>query len=263
MMFVGIDIGSSSSKVAVLNDSKELVSLAVTNLGTGTDGLETSLKVAYGKAGITQEDVKFTVATGYGRLHCEQADSQITEITCHAKGVAFLNCNARTIIDIGGQDAKVIRLNSSGQVENFVMNEKCAAGTGRFLEVMARVLGCQLDELSTLAEESQKDVSISSVCTVFAESEVISSLASGETRSDVARGAHRAVARRVAGMYNRVNGEAPVIMTGGVALNQDMIRCLSEELKTTVVPAEHPQIAGAIGASVFAYEKYHKLNKSL
>lgn len=257
-MYVGIDIGSSSSKVAVLNEEKELVALAVTNLGTGTDGILTSLKEAYEQASITQEDVKFTVATGYGRMNCKQADAQITEITCHAKGTAFLNYKAKTIIDIGGQDAKVIRLSPGGQVENFVMNEKCAAGTGRFLEVMARVLGCSLDELSGLAETSEKDVSVSSVCTVFAESEVISALASGENRNDVARGAHRAVARRVAGMYNRVNGIAPVVMTGGVALNQDMVRCLSEELKTEVTPAVHPQIAGAIGAAVFAYEKYHK-----
>ena len=257
-MYVGIDIGSSSSKVAVLNEDKQITALAVTNLGTGTDGLLTALKEAYEQAGITQEDVKFTVATGYGRMNCKQADKQITEITCHAKGTAFLEYQAKTIIDIGGQDAKVIRLGTNGQVENFVMNEKCAAGTGRFLEVMARVLGCQLGELSSLAEASEKDVSVSSVCTVFAESEVISALASGEQRSDVARGAHRAVARRVAGMYNRVNGQEPVVMTGGVALNQDMIRCLSEELKTTVIPVKHPQIAGAIGAAVFAYEKYHK-----
>ena len=168
-MYVGIDIGSSSSKVAVLNEDKQIAALAVTNLGTGTDGLLTALKKAYEQAGITQEDVKFTVATGYGRMSCKQADKQITEITCHAKGTAFLEYQAKTIIDIGGQDAKVIRLGTNGQVENFVMNEKCAAGTGRFLEVMARVLGCQLGELSSLAEASEKDVSVSSVCTVFAE----------------------------------------------------------------------------------------------
>lgn len=257
-MYVGIDIGSSSSKVAVLNENKELIAHAVTNLGTGTDGVELSLKKAYEQASITQKDVKYTVVTGYGRMMYVGADSQITEITCHAKGVAFMKYNARTIIDIGGQDAKVIKISSDGHVDNFVMNEKCAAGTGRFLEVMSRVLGCKLDELSSLAEMSDKDVPISSVCTVFAESEVISCLSSGESRSNVARGAHNAVSRRVAGMYNRVNGEPPVVMTGGVALNADMVKSLSKELQTTVVPIEYCQSAGAIGAAVFAYEKYHK-----
>ena len=257
-MYVGVDIGSSSSKVAVLNEEKELVALAITNLGTGTDGIELSLKKAYEQAHITQDDVKYTVATGYGRMMYTQADAQITEITCHAKGVAFMQYDAKTIIDIGGQDAKVIKLASDGRVANFVMNEKCAAGTGRFLEVMSRVLGCGLDELSDLASTSDKDVPISSVCTVFAESEVISCLSSGESRNNVARGAHNAVARRVAGMYNRVSGEPPVVMTGGVALNADMVQSLSKELQTPILPMDHCQGAGAIGAGVFAYEKYHK-----
>lgn len=257
-MYVGVDIGSSSSKVAVLNEQKELIALAITNLGTGTDGVEVSLKKAYEQAKITQSDVKYTVVTGYGRMTYANADAQITEITCHAKGVSFMHYDAKTIIDIGGQDAKVIKIDSDGRVANFVMNEKCAAGTGRFLEVMARVLGCKLEELSDLAKTSDKDVPISSVCTVFAESEVISCLSAGESRNNVARGAHNAVARRVAGMYNRVNGEAPVVMTGGVALNDDMVQSLSKELHTPVIPLKHCQGAGAIGAAVFAYEKYNK-----
>ena len=257
-MYVGIDIGSSSSKVAVLDEDKTLVALAITNLGTGTDGVALSLKKAYEDAGINQADVKYTVVTGYGRMNYAEADKQITEITCHAKGVAYMNYNARTIIDIGGQDAKVIKMTYDGKVSNFVMNEKCAAGTGRFLEVMARVLNCKLDDLDSLAAKADKDIPISSVCTVFAESEVISRLAAGESRMNVARGAHNAVARRVAGMYNRVNGEPPVVMTGGVALNDDMVRSLSDELHTEVIPLEYCQGAGAIGASVFAYENYHK-----
>lgn len=257
-MFVGIDIGSSSSKVAIINENFEICALAVKNLGTGTDGIHMALEDAYKHANITPNDIKYTVATGYGRMTYTNANAQITEITCHARGAAFLNCKAGTIIDIGGQDAKVIKIDDTGKVVNFIMNEKCAAGTGRFLEVMARVLGCELWQLSDLAEASTKDVSISSVCTVFAESEVISSLASGESRNDVARGAHNAVSRRIAGMYNRVSGEPDVFMTGGVALNRDMVHCLSTELKTPVTPVEHPQLVGAIGAAVFAYEKYNK-----
>ena len=256
-MYIGIDIGSSSSKVAVLNKSKELVALSVKNLGTGTGGAAVVLEEALQQASITREDVEYIVATGYGRMIYSDADLQLTEISCHAKGTLFLQYTAGTIIDIGGQDSKVIKVDSNGNVSNFTMNEKCAAGTGRFLEVMARVLGCGLDELSELAETSKKEVSISSVCTVFAESEVISCLAKGESRQDVARGAHRAVARRVAGMYHRVGGTTPVIMTGGVALNQDMVNCLSDELGTVVTPVKDPQLAGAIGAAVFAYEKCH------
>ena len=257
-MYLGIDIGSSSSKAAILNEQKELVSVSAVNLGTGTNGIETALVQALMQAGICGQDIKYTVATGYGRLKYAPADKQITEITCHAKGTVFLNYNAKTIIDIGGQDAKVIKLDANGKVENFVMNEKCAAGTGRFLEVMARVLGCPLTELSTLGEKATKEISISSVCTVFAESEVISALSAGETAANVAKGAHIAVARRVSGMYHRVSGEAPVVMTGGVALNRDMVSSLSEELGTPVLPVEHCQIVGAIGAAVFAYETYHK-----
>lgn len=257
-MFLGIDIGSSSSKAAIINEKKELVATSAVNLGTGTNGIETALKDVFQQAGITESDILFTVATGYGRLNCNLADKQITEITCHAKGTVFLDYQVKTIIDIGGQDAKVIKLDANGKVENFVMNEKCAAGTGRFLEVMARVLGCSLSELSTLGKQSDKDVSISSVCTVFAESEVISSLSAGETPANVAKGAHNAVARRVSGMYHRVSGEAPVVMTGGVALNSDMIDSLSAELGTQVTATKHCQVVGAIGAAVFAYETYNK-----
>lgn len=257
-MYLGIDIGSSSSKAAILNENKELVAAAAVNLGTGTNGIETALAEVFNQAGINEDEIKYTVATGYGRLNCTRADKQITEITCHAKGTVFLNYQAKTIIDIGGQDAKVIKLNQSGKVENFVMNEKCAAGTGRFLEVMARVLGCPLSELSDLGKQSDKEVSISSVCTVFAESEVISSLSAGETPANVAKGAHNAVARRVSGMYHRVDGEAPVVMTGGVALNSDMIDSLSKELATPVTAVKHCQVVGAVGAAVLAYETYHK-----
>ena len=201
-----------------------------------------------------KDDIEFTVATGYGRITYKEADKQITELSCHAKGVAYLVKDARTIIDIGGQDAKVIKLDANGQMVNFGMNEKCAAGTGRFLEVMARVLGCTLSDLSDLAKQSDKEVSISSVCTVFAESEVISQLAGGEKIANVARGAHVAIAKRVAGMCNRVGVEPKVVMTGGVALNADMVDCMAKELGVPVQAAPDCQAAGAIGAALAAYD---------
>ncbi|MCI7412936.1 acyl-CoA dehydratase activase [Hornefia butyriciproducens] len=253
-MYLGIDIGSSSSKVAILNEKKELAAISIINLGTGTDAPGKAIEEALSQAGITREDISYTVATGYGRITFESADRQITEITCHAKGVTYLSEDARTIVDIGGQDAKVIKLNRNGQVENFVMNEKCAAGTGRFLEVMARVLGCGLDELSGLADQSTKEVAISSVCTVFAESEVISRLAAGEKIADVARGAHVSIARRVAGLCSRVGYEPKVVMTGGVALNRNVVDALSKELGCLVEVVPHCQAAGAVGAAMFAWE---------
>lgn len=254
-MYLGIDIGSSSTKVAILNEDEEIIAVSIVNLGAGTNAHETAVEDALHQAGITIEQIDYIVSTGYGRINYKAADKQITEITCHAKGVTYLTSGARTIVDIGGQDAKVIKLDSSGRVMNFVMNEKCAAGTGRFLEVMGRVLGCQLSELSGLAEKATKDIAINNVCTVFAESEVISRLASGETMENVARGAHIAIAKRVMGMCNRVGYEDKVVMTGGVALNKDMVSCLSKEMGLPIEVTSHCQAAGAIGAALFAHEK--------
>ncbi|MDR2088631.1 MAG: acyl-CoA dehydratase activase [Clostridiales Family XIII bacterium] len=254
-MYLGIDIGSSSSKVAILNARKELAATDVVNMGTGTAGPKAALENALRAAGAAREDIKYIVATGYGRINFGEADQQITEISCHAKGVSHLMKDVETVIDIGGQDAKVIKIGKDGKVKNFVMNEKCAAGTGRFLEVMARVLGCRIEELSDLAERSVHDIPISSVCTVFAESEVISRLASGAAREDVAKGAHNAIAKRIMGMCSRVGYEPLLAMTGGVALNRNMVKLMGIELGQPVIAAPYPQAVGAIGAAVFAYEK--------
>ncbi len=257
-MYLGIDIGSSSSKVAIIDDEGKLRACQVMNLGTGTNAYEKVREAALEEAGVTEDDIKFTVATGYGRVNYKGADKQITEITCHAKGVNYLTGDARTIVDIGGQDAKIIKLDKNGKVSNFVMNEKCAAGTGRFLEVMARVLGCEFEDLSDLAARAEEDIAINNVCTVFAESEVISRLSAGEKIANVARGAHIAIAKRVMGMANRVSYEPKVVMTGGVALDQDMVFCLSREMGTEIEVVPHCQAAGAIGAAMFAKELYNK-----
>lgn len=255
-MYLGIDIGSSSSKVAILDQDVKIVAHAVVNMGTGTDGPSRALEDVFSQIGLTMEDIKYTVATGYGRMTCELADTQITEISCHARGVVHLMQGVKTIIDIGGQDSKVIRLDDNGKTVNFMMNDKCAAGTGRFLEVMSRVLGCEIGELSSLADKGITDIQISSVCTVFAESEVISQLSKGSSRADVARGAHVSVAKRVAGMCSRIGVEPKVVMTGGVALNANMVKAMSGELKIPVEATPYPQLMGAIGAAVFAHERY-------
>lgn len=257
-MFLGVDIGSSSSKAALIDANMHLLATEVKNLGTGSDAYKDVTNRVLEKCGIGMKDVLYTVATGYGRLRHEGADKQITEISCHAKGVGFLTTGARTVIDIGGQDSKVILLDEEGNVENFVMNEKCAAGTGRFLEVMARVLGCELEDLSPMADKSTKVLSINNVCTVFAESEVISRLAAGDSNYDVARGANVAIAKRVAGMCNRVGYRPKVVMTGGVALNPNLVVAMSVEINTPVEVVENCQSVGAIGAAVFAKELYNK-----
>ncbi len=257
-MFLGIDIGSSSSKAVVLDEQLNIIGKAVVNTGTGTLGPEKVIEVALIKAGISRDDISYSIVTGYGRITYANADKQITEISCHAKGVAHLMPNARTVIDIGGQDVKVIRLDDMGRVENFVMNDKCAAGTGRFLEVMARILDCDIEMLSSLDEESTKEIIISNTCTVFAESEVISQLSAGAKRENVAKGAHHAVAKRVAGLANRIGIRPDVVMTGGVALNKGVVSALEKEIGSRISVVENPQIVGALGAALFAAEMFKK-----
>lgn len=253
-MYLGIDIGSSSSKAVILSPRREIVTAQVVNLGTGTRGASQVLELAYAAAGVQPEAIRRTVATGYGRMTFSGADKQITEISCHAKGARFLLPGLRTIIDVGGQDTKAIRLSPTGLVDNFVMNDKCAAGTGRFLEVMSRVLGCTLEELSPLAAAGQDPVSISNLCTVFAESEVISHLAAGVPLEDVAAGAIRSVALRVGGMAQRVGVEPELGMSGGGALNAALVEAIGEAVGCPVRPLPQPQTIGALGAALFAWE---------
>ncbi|HHX86733.1 MAG TPA: 2-hydroxyglutaryl-CoA dehydratase, partial [Firmicutes bacterium] len=180
------------------------------------------------------------------------ANKQVTEITCHGKGAHFLFPAARTVIDIGGQDSKVIRLSDLGSVVDFAMNEKCAAGTGRFLEVMAQALEVKLEDMAQIARKALRSVSISSMCTVFAESEVVSLIAEGTPREEIIRGLHQAVADRTSGLVHRVGLEKQVVMTGGVAKNAGAVHCLEEKLKVKIVVPEEPQITGALGAALVA-----------
>ncbi|MDR1796693.1 MAG: acyl-CoA dehydratase activase [Clostridiales Family XIII bacterium] len=260
-MFLGIDIGSSSSKAVLLDKGGAILGREVVNLGTGSGAIDDVIDVLLEKAGVDRGDILYSVVTGYGRIGYEKADTQITEIGCHAKGVYHDFPEARSIIDIGGQDAKVIRLGDGGRVDNFVMNEKCAAGTGRFFEVMARVLNCSLDDLSGLAAEAEYAVAISSTCTVFAESEVISQLSAGASPASVAWGAHKSVAKRIAGLSGRLGLIPEIVMTGGVALNQSMVRAMEEEIETSILVPESPQTVGALGAAVYAKEKYESASR--
>ena len=251
MITMGVDVGSTSSKAIILQDGSEILAKTVVNMGTGTQGPGQATEQALAQAGLCRENIGCMVATGYGRLTFHQ----VSEVTCHGRGIGFLLPEVRTVIDIGGQDAKALQINSRGKLMNFVMNDKCAAGTGRFLDVMAKVLGVPVEGLGQLSAQSEHPVSISNVCTVFAESEVISHLAAGAKLSDIAAGIHISVARRVAALAMRVGIEGQVAMSGGVALNQGVVRAMEMELKRPVLVHPDAQLAGALGAALLAAER--------
>ena len=258
MYTMGVDVGSASSKVVILKDGKDVVAAEVVQVGTGSSGPQRALEQAYKVSGLTREDISYLVVTGYGRFAFEGADKQISEISCHAKGIYHLIPTARTIIDIGGQDAKAIRLDSKGGIRQFFMNDKCAAGTGRFLEVMARVLETTLDQMAELDAQATDTAPISNTCTVFAESEVISQLSAKVPLADIAAGIHNSVAKRVAGMALRLGRPGCMAMSGGVALNTGVVRAMEREMGCPILVDPLCQSAGAIGAAVLAYEKLSK-----
>ena len=210
------------------------------------------MEQALDSAGLTREDIDALVTTGYGRTAIESGDKSITEITCHARGAHYLNPDVRTVIDIGGQDSKVIRLDETGAVVNFVMNDKCAAGTGRFLEMMARTMEMDLDQMSVTGLDYQEDITISSMCTVFAESEVVSLIAQNKAPDDIVHGLNKAVAAKTAALVQRVGGEEKYMMTGGVSKNQGLVQTLEEKLGAKLVISENAQLCGALGAALYA-----------
>ena len=258
---LGIDIGSTASKCVMLRDGKEIVSKSLISVGAGTSGPQRAIAEVLENAGMTRDQMAYVLATGYGRNSLEGiADHQMSELSCHAKGASFLFPDVHTVIDIGGQDVKVLQI-ENGMMTNFVMNDKCAAGTGRFLDVMARVLEVKVEELGDLAAKSTKDVAISSTCTVFAESEVISQLAMDTDKCDIINGIHHSVANRVAGLAHRVGVRDQVVMTGGVAQNSGVVKALEEELGHTIHTSPLTQYNGALGAALFAYQRYLKEQK--
>ena len=255
---LGIDVGSTASKCIMLKDGKEIVAKSLIHVGAGTTGPQRAINAVLEEAGMKREDVSFVLATGYGRNSLEGfADHQMSELSCHAKGASFLFPEVRTVIDIGGQDVKVLRV-ENGAMTNFQMNDKCAAGTGRFLDVMARILEVDVNELGTLGAQSTKYVGISSTCTVFAESEVISQLARDTNKCDIINGIHLSVAGRVAGLAHRVGVQDQVVMTGGVAQNSGIVKALEEQLGHTVHTSPLTQYVGALGAALFAYKRCNK-----
>ncbi len=252
---MGIDVGSTASKCVIIKDGKELVAKSLVAVGTGTSGPARAIAEVLENAGMTREQMDYVLATGYGRNSLDGlADQQMSELSCHAKGAAFLFPEVRTVIDIGGQDVKVIEI-ENGIMKNFVMNDKCAAGTGRFLDVMARVLEVNVEDLDELGDQSTREIGISSTCTVFAESEVISQLAVGTDKRDIIAGIHRSVAGRVSGLCNRVGVRDMVVMTGGVAQNHGIVKALENQIGHEIHLSPLTQFNGALGAALFGYEK--------
>ncbi|MCG8620321.1 MAG: acyl-CoA dehydratase activase [Desulfobacterales bacterium] len=259
MIYAGIDIGSITAKAALIRKRKDntLSLVAARIIPTGYNPAvagENVYAAVLESAGLSPDNVAGVVATGYGRNAVAFADKAMTEIICHGAGAHFFNPEIRGIIDVGGQDSKAILLTSNGQVENFAMNDKCAAGTGRFLEVMAKALELDLYQLGPISLTAEKPVKISSICTVFAESEVISMIAGQESRENIIAGIHDATAARVAGLANKIGIKEPLVMTGGVAKNTGLVHALSQRLGMKIQVGDSPQENGAVGAAVLAAE---------
>jgi (R)-2-hydroxyacyl-CoA dehydratese activating ATPase len=256
LYFAGVDIGSTMTKVVLLDKAGSLLSFIKGPTGAEHRQLANEvMRQALRQASLRIDDVSYIVATGYGRLNVPFADRQITELSCHARGVSSLFTKARTAIDIGGQDAKCMRIDG-GRLVDFVMNDKCAAGTGRFLEVTAATLGIKLEDMGEISLNATKKIPISNLCTIFAQQEVVALLSRGEKLENILAGLHDALASRVAALARRLGMEPDIVLTGGVAKNIGMVKAMKEILGRKIfVPAE-PLLTGALGAAILAKEAY-------
>jgi len=254
MITIGIDVGSITTKAVMMKDGA-LVSAKVINTGYNTKNAgETVLEDIISEVRIKRSSIERIVATGYGRNSVLFADKAVTEITCHAYGGRYLNPKIRSVIDIGGQDSKAIVMDEKGRIKDFAMNDKCAAGTGRFLEVMARALEVNLDDFGKMSLNAENPSIISSICTVFAESEIISLISKGEKRENIIAGIHNSISVRVVAMAGRIGLTAPVMMTGGVAKNIGVVKALEKKTGHSIFVSKEAQVAGAIGAAIIAVD---------
>ena len=258
MYTLGIDIGSTTSKCVILQAGASITARSLQLGGLGTDGPEDALTELWQESGLTRADMARVIVTGYGRNKFEGADGEVSELTCHALGGRFVFPDLRTVIDIGGQDAKIISLTPDGRMSNFIMNDKCAAGTGRFYEAMARSFEMSLPEFSNLSLTAKNVIPITAQCTVFAESEVISQLANGVKRPDLVAGICQSVATRVASLARRAGIVERVCMSGGVARNEAVRRYMAQALDVEISYDPLAQYFGAIGAALYAWKQASK-----
>ncbi len=257
MLFAGIDAGSHAIKVVIIeNNPYHIIASGIIDQGVKQEELaEKIYHDVLEKNKISGKEIKKIISTGYGRNIINFSDLSITEITCHARGVFQLIPQTRTIIDIGGQDSKLILINNKGHVEDFMMNDRCAAGTGRFLEIIAERLNTNINEIGALASKSKKPKTISSMCVVFAETEIIGLLASGTNVEDIIAGVLKSISSRIVSMGGRLI-KNPIVFTGGVALLPGMKESLETALKSEILIPQIPQMTGALGAALLASEKF-------
>lgn len=255
MYVLGIDSGSTSTNAVIMDQNREIKAFSVVRTGAKSgESANRILAQVLEKANLKREDIGRIVSTGYGRVSIPFADENVTEISCHGRGAHYFNPAIRTILDIGGQDSKAIRLNGRGEVVDFVMNDKCAAGTGRFLEMIARTLEVDIDDLGPIALQSTEKIEITSMCSVFAESEVISLIANNKEKSDIADGVCHAIANKSYSLLKRVGLEKEFMMTGGVAKNPGVVRAVEEKLQASLYICPEPEIVGAAGAALYALD---------
>jgi len=265
MIAAGCDIGSLTAKAVVLKNGKMLSNAVIRAKTKPSDSADAVMKEALDAAGLAFDDIEYIVGTGYGRQQVPFVDHAASEISCHAKGAFHVLPEARMVIDIGGQDAKATRMDETGQVTRYIYNDKCASGTGRFLEVMAEALEVPLDQMGSIGAKSSEKLSISNQCVIFAESEVISLVNDGKEIPDIVRALHHAMARRVASLARSIEVTPEVVMTGGVAKNQGVFEALSEALGLPLrsLDGTDPQIIGALGAALYAKEKAEALHAAV
>ncbi|MCP5380428.1 MAG: 2-hydroxyglutaryl-CoA dehydratase [Novosphingobium sp.] len=254
---MGIDFGSTTAKAVIVDMRGRIIAWSVSHMGAVSDAaVHEAVADVLTQASLKQEDMGRCVSTGYGRRMLDIADKNFTEITCHARGAVAMVPEARLVIDIGGQDSKTIAVDANGLVAQFAMNDRCAAGTGKFLEVLARAMEIELEEMGDIAMKAQEELKISSMCATFAETEVISLRAEGHSKENVLGAVHQSIATRTLGLVNRVGKKGPAVMTGGVARNKAAVHYIEKVLGIPLILPETPQIAGALGAALIGLDDY-------
>jgi predicted CoA-substrate-specific enzyme activase len=252
----GIDVGSTQTKAVLLDTARSIV--ARTLIPTGANvrlAGQRALEAIMAESGATRDEIRYVVGTGYGRYKIEAGDAQVTEISCHARGAQMIFPGTRTVIDMGGQDTKAIKVGPEGNVLDFCMNDKCAAGTGRFLAAAADVIGLPLEQIGDVSLRGTKPIRLTSVCTVFVESDIMSYMAQRKRVEDILAGVHQAIAARTVGLVRRVGVEREVTFTGGVARNSGMVKALEDKLEVTLNVGPESHFMGALGAALFAMDR--------
>ncbi len=252
----GVDVGSTQTKAVIIDEKRKIVGRSLTDTGANVVlAAQNAFREALTDAKLREVEVEYVIGTGYGRYRVTFGNEQVTEISCHGRGAVHMFPKTRTVVDMGGQDTKAIRVNEHGEIQDFCMNDKCAAGTGRFLGAASMALDIPLEDLGSTALRSSKSVRISTTCTVFAESEVLSWLGKGKKIEDILWGVHTSIAVRSAGLMRRVGLEPEITFTGGVSKNQAMVKALSDKLGIPLNVSDDSHYMGALGASLFALDR--------